>query len=123
MLFAANSNRKISASLFDEIFNHEPEDTAAPLNQQELLKELEQLKFDSSNKTIEALLEELQQNQQKIFDLYSANHTNYYFSTYQQTVHYKNIQLLRNEIKQVAVWLYDNNVSTMPAALRQHFHD
>lgn len=123
MLFAANSNRKISASLFDEIFDHEPEDTAAPSKQQQLLKELEQLKFDRSNKTIEALLEELQQNQQKVFDLYGANQINYSFSTYKQTVHYKNIQLLRNEIKQVAVWLYDNDISTMPAALRQYFHD
>jgi hypothetical protein len=123
MLFAAKSNRKISASLFDEMFDLEIENTAITSNHQELLKELEQLKFKTSNKTIEDLLEELQQNQQKVFDLYGADHTNYSFSTYQQTSHCKNIQLLRNEIKQVAIWLYDNDITAMPLELRQYFHD
>jgi 23S rRNA maturation-related 3'-5' exoribonuclease YhaM len=123
MLFAANSNRKISASLFDEMFDLELENTAVPSNHKELLKELEQLKFETSNKTIEALLKEIQQNQQKVFDLYRADQINYSFSTYQQTLHYKNIQLLRNEIKQVAIWLHDNDITTMPLELRQYFHD
>jgi hypothetical protein len=105
MLFAANSNRKISASLSDEMFDLELDNTAVPSNHQELLKELKQLKFKTSNKTIEDLLEELQQNQQKVFDLYGADQINYSFSTYQQTSHYRNIQLLRDEIKQVALWL------------------
>lgn len=123
MLFAANSNRKISTSLFDEMFDLEIDSTLTPSSHQELLKELEQLKFETSNKTIEALLEELQQNQQKVFGLYGADHINYSFSTYQQTSHYKNIQLLRNEIKQVAIWLYDNDITTMPLELRQYFQD
>jgi hypothetical protein len=75
MLFAANSNRKISASLFDEMFDLEIDNTLTPSNHQELLKELELLKFETSNKTIEALLEELQQNQQKVFDLYGSGNT------------------------------------------------
>jgi hypothetical protein len=123
MLFAANSNRKISASLFDEMFDLELGNTAAPSNHQELLKELEQLQFETSNKTIEALLEDLQQNQQKVFDLYRADQSNYSFSVYQQTAHYKNIQLLKDEIKQVALWLYDNDITAMPLELRQYFHD
>jgi len=123
MLFAANSNRKISASLLDEMFDLEPDMTLTPSNNQELLKELEQLQFETSNKTIEALLEELKQNQQKVFDLYGADQINYSFSTFQQTSHYKNIQLLRDEIKQVAFWLYDNDITTMPVELRQYFHD
>jgi hypothetical protein len=105
MLFAANSNRKISASLFDEMFDLELDNTLTPSNHQELLKELEQLKFETSNKTIVAVLEELQQNQQKVFDLYGADHINYSFSSTNNTLHYKNIQLVRNEIKQVAIWL------------------
>jgi hypothetical protein len=123
MLFAANSNRKISASLFDEMFDLEIDNTLTPSNNQELLKELEQLQFETSNKTIEALLEDLQQNQQKVFDLYRADQSNYSFSVYQQTAHYKNIQLLKDEIKQVALWLYDNDITAMPLELRQYFHD
>jgi hypothetical protein len=123
MLFAANSNRKISASLFDEMFDLELDNTLTPSNNQELLKELEQLQFETSNKTIEALLQDLQQNQQKAFDLYSADNINYSFSIYQQTAHYKNIQLLKDEIKQVALWLYDNDITAMPLELRQYFHD
>lgn len=123
MLFSANSNRKISASLFDEMFDFEQENTAVHSNHQELLKELEQLKFETFNKTIEILLEELQQNQQKVYDLYSLDHINYSFSSYQQTLHYKNVQLLRNEMKQLAFWLYDYDITTMPLELRKHFID
>jgi hypothetical protein len=123
MLFAANSNRKISASLFDEMFDLDLDNTLTPSNHQELLKELELLKFETSNITIEALLEELQQNQQKVFDLYGADHINYSLSAYQQTTHYKNIQLVRNEIKQVAIWLYDNDITSMPLELRKYFLD
>jgi hypothetical protein len=123
MLFAANSNRKISASLFDEMFDLELDNTLTPSNHQELHQELEQLKFETTNKTIEDVLEELQQNQQKVFDLYGADHINYSFSTYQQISHYKNIQLLRTEIKQVAIWLYDNDITTMPLKFRQYFQD
>jgi hypothetical protein len=123
MLFESNSNRKISASLFDEMFDIEIVNTQALSNRQEILKELEELKFETSNKTIEALLQELQQNQQKVFDLYSADNINYSFPVYQQTSHYKNIQLLRDEIKQVAIWLYDNDITTMPLELRKYFLD
>jgi hypothetical protein len=121
MLFSANSNRKISASLFDEMFDFEQENTAVSSNHQELLKELEQLKFITSNKTIEVLLEELQQNQQKVCDLYSLDHINYSFSSYQQTLHYKKIQVIRTQIKELALWLFDGQLNAMPFELRKHF--
>ena len=122
MLFAANSNRNLSTSLLNEMFDIE-EETLEPLNLHEVLQELEQLKIETPNKTIELLLEELQQNQQKGFDLYSQANTNYSFSIYQETEHYQNVQSFRNEIKQVAIWLYDNDSTTMPLELRKHFID
>ena len=121
MLFAANSNRKISASLLEEMFDLEIETKLAPSNHQELLKELEQLKIETTNKTFEVLLEELQQNQQKVFNLYCLDHINYTFSENHQTLHYKNVQLLRNKVKQVAIWLYHGDINTMPLKLRQYF--
>lgn len=121
MLFAANSDRKISTSLFDEMFDLKLDNTLTPSNHNELLKKLEQLKFETSNKTIDALLEELHHNRQKVFDLYCLDHINYSFSVFQQTLHYKNIQLFRTEIKQVALWLYNYDRTTMPLELRKHF--
>jgi hypothetical protein len=41
MLFAANPNRKFSASLFDEMFDMEVDNTLTLSNHQELIKELE----------------------------------------------------------------------------------
>jgi len=123
MLFASNSNRKISTSLLDEIFGIEEEDTLVTSKHHELFQELEQLKIENSNKTIELLLEELQQNQQKGFDLYSLANHNYSLSDYQQTDHYQNIKLFRNEIKQVAIWLYDKDSSAMPSEVLKHFID
>jgi hypothetical protein len=61
MLFAANPNRKFSASLFDEMFDMEVENTLTLSNHQELIKELEKLPIETTNKTIEGLLEELKQ--------------------------------------------------------------
>jgi hypothetical protein len=121
MLFAANPNRKFNASLFDEMFDMEVENTLTLSNHQELIKELEKLPIETTNKTIEGLLEELQQKQQEVFEMYSLAHTNYSFSKYQQTLYYKNIQVLRTEIKEVALWLFEDQVTAMPVTLRKHF--
>jgi hypothetical protein len=53
--------------------------------------------------------------------MYSLAHTNYSFSKYQQTLYYKNIQVLRTEIKEVALWLFEDQVTAMPVTLRKHF--
>jgi hypothetical protein len=121
MLFAANPNRKFNASLFDEMFDMEVENTLTLSNHQELIKELENLSIETTNKTIEVLLKELQQKQQEVFEMYSLAHTNYSFSKYQQTLYYKNIQVLRTEIKEVALWLFEDQVTAMPVTLRKHF--
>jgi hypothetical protein len=121
MLFAANPNRKFNASLFDEMFDMEVENTLTLSNHQELIKELENLSIETTNKTIEVLLKELQQKQQIVFEMYSLAHTNYSFSKYQQTLYYKNIQVLRTEIKEVALWLFEDQVAAMPITLRKHF--
>jgi hypothetical protein len=121
MLFAANPNRKFNASLFDEMFDMEVENTLTLSNYQELIKELENLSIETTNKTIEVLLKELQQKQQEVFEMYSLAHTNYSFSKYQQTLYYKNIQVLRTEIKEVALWLFEDQVTAMPVTLRKHF--
>jgi hypothetical protein len=121
MLFAANPNRKFNASLFDEMFDMEVENTLTLSNHQELIKELDNLSIETTNKTIEVLLKELQQKQQEVFEMYSLAHTNYSFSKYQQTLYYKNIQVLRTEIKEVALWLFEDQVTAMPVTLRKHF--
>jgi hypothetical protein len=121
MLFAANPNRKFNASLFDEMFDMEVENTLTLSNYQELIKELENLSIETTNKTIEVLLKELLQKQQEVFKMYSLAHTNYSFSKYQQTLYYKNIQVLRTEIKEVALWLFEDQVTAMPVTLRKHF--
>jgi hypothetical protein len=121
MLFAANTNRKFNASLFDEMFDMEVENTLTLSNHQELIKELEKLPIETTNKTIEGLLEELQQKQQEVFEMYSLAHTNYSFNKYQQTLYYKNIQAIRTQIKEVALWLFDDETTAMPVELRKHF--
>jgi hypothetical protein len=121
MLFTANPNRKFSASLFEEMFDLEVENIRTLSINQQLIKELEKLRIETSNKTIEELLEELQQKQQEVFEMYSLAHTNYSLSKYQQTLYYKNIQTIRTEIKEVALWLFDAEVNDMPVKLRNHF--
>jgi hypothetical protein len=83
MLFHANTNKKISASLFDEMFDMEVKDTINLSNFEEIIKELEKVVIETANKTIEALLEEIQQKEQEVFKMYSLAHTNYSFSKYQ----------------------------------------
>jgi hypothetical protein len=121
MLFAANPNRKFSASLFDEMFDMEVDNTLTLSNHQELIKELEKLPIETTNKTIEGLLEELEQKQQEVFEMYSLAHTNYSFSKYQQTLYYKNIEAIRTQIKEVALWLFDGEITAMPVKLKKHF--
>ena len=119
MFFAAISNRKINAFLVEEMFNLEVENTIEPSKHQELLTELEQLQIDSPNETHEVLLKELQQNQQKVFNIYCLDCINYSLSTYLQTLHYKNAKLLRNKIKHIAIWFYDVDIGTMRLKLRR----
>jgi uncharacterized protein YfbU (UPF0304 family) len=121
MLFHANTNRKISASLFDEMFDMEVENTINLSNFQEIIKEPEKVKIETTNKTIEALLEEIQQKEQEVFEMYSLAHTNYSFRKYQQTLYYKKMQAIRTQIKEVAIWLFDNQVNAMPFELKKHF--
>ncbi len=121
MLFHANTNRKISASLFDEMFDMEVENTINLSNFQEIIKELEKVKIETANKTIEALLEEIQQKEQEVFEMYSLAHTNYSFSKYQRTLYYKKIHAIRTQIKEVAIWLFDSQVNAMPFELKKHF--
>jgi hypothetical protein len=75
MLFAANPNRKF-ASLFDEMFDMEVENTLTLSNHQELIKELEKLSIETTNKTIEVLLKNYnKKQQQELFEMYSLAHT------------------------------------------------
>jgi len=121
MLFDANSNRKSSDSVFEEMFDMEVENTRSLSNHQQLLKELKKEKIETANKKIEALLEELQQKQQQVFEMYSLAHTNYSWSKYQQTLYYKKIQAIRTQIKEVALWLFGGQVNAMPSELQKHF--
>ena len=121
MLFHANTNRKYNASLFEEMFDIEVEDTINLSNFQEIIKELEKVKIETANKTIEALLEEIHQKEQEVFEMYSLAHTNYSFSKYQQTLYYKKIHAIRNQVKEVAIWLFDSQVNAMPFELKKHF--
>jgi hypothetical protein len=121
MLFSANSNRKIRASLFEEMFDMEDENTLIHQNLQAFAKEPTNLEIEISNKTIEALLEEIEHKQHEVFEMYSLAHTNYSFKKYQQTLYYKDIQELRTQVKDVALWLFEGEINTMPFMLKRHF--
>jgi hypothetical protein len=114
MLFYTNSNRKISASLFEEMFEMEDENTHIHSNLQVFAYDPINLEIETCNKTIKILLEEIEQKQQEVFEMYSLAHTNYSFNKYQQTLYYKNIQVITNQIKEVALWLFDGDISAMP---------
>jgi hypothetical protein len=118
MLFNANSNRKFSASLFDEMFDMEVENTRTLSNHQQLIEELEKVKIETANKTIEELLEELLQKEQEVFEMYSFAHTNYSIIKNKQTLYFKNIQASKIQIKEVAVWLYNDDTTAMSTKLR-----
>lgn len=121
MLFASNPNQKFCASLFEEMFDLEVENTRAPSIHQTLINEIEKLRIETFNKTIEELLEELQQKQHEVFEMYSLAHTNYSLRKYQQTLYYKNIQAINTQIKDVALWLFEGEVNDMPVNIRKHF--
>lgn len=123
MLFYANPNRKINASLFEEMFDQEVENIKTLSNYQEIIKELEKAKIETANKTIEALLEEIQQKEQEVFEMYSLAHTNYSIGKYQQTLYFKNLQAIKTQIKEVAVWLYNDDSSAMSKKLRSQLID
>lgn len=121
MLFHASPNRKISASLFEEMFEIEVANTDTLSNYQEVVAALEKLHIETANKAIEVILGELEQKQQEVFEMYSLAHTNYSFTKYQNTLYYKNIQAIRVQIKEVALWMYDGDCNAMPIQLRKQF--
>lgn len=123
MLFYANTNRKFNASLFEEMFDMEVEKTLTLSNFQEIISELEKAKIETTNKTIEALLEEIQQKEQEVFEMYSLAHTNYSICKYQQTLYFKKMQAIKTQIKEVALWLYNNDIGAMSIKLKSQLDD
>lgn len=121
MLFAGNSNRRMSASLMDEIMgSDEQEDLNPHSSYQDVIKELEKLDIDFGNVTIAEILQIISKKITQVFEMCKSADPNYPFRRYEITPENQHLHIIKTHVQEVAIWLYDGERAAMPADLKKY---
>lgn len=122
MLFGAYTNRRMSHSLMDEIFAIEEEvkeELTLHSSYQEVIKELEKLSIYVKQCTIVEILHILDVKLQEVYVKCKSADSNCPYRRYEITPQNQNLHLIRTNIRETAIWIYDGQRQDIPIELRK----